>query len=35
MKLIEWSPDAPVAVLIAVLVAALAYVGQRIWRRKK
>lgn len=35
MKLIEWSPEAPVAVLLAVLVAALAYVTQKLWRMRK
>ena len=35
MSLIEWYPEAPIAALIAVLVAALAYVGQRVWRARK
>ena len=35
MKIISWSPDAPVAVLIAVLVAALMYVIPRVLRKKK
>jgi hypothetical protein len=35
MSLISWSPDAPVAVLIAALAAALLYVVPRLVRKKK
>lgn len=35
MRLIEWSPSTPVALLLAALAAALLYVVPRLVRRKK